>query len=549
MSGKLKCPICEENRTPERWEQELYARYNLPPVSECYECAQKQRISFRNARSLYQRRCDASGDSIISMYSPDKPYRVYRNEAWYGDQWDAAQYGRAFDPQRPFFEQLADLQREVPRIALFNVKCDNSDYCNMVYGNRNCYLIFGGDFNQDTMFGTLCMRNRDCLDCDFSNENELCYQILNCNGCYDCRYSYFSNNCTGCAFIVDCTGCDNCLLCSGLIKRSYCIENRQYSRGEYEQRRRQILNGSRATEAAQWTHFQALTAGRKVKYAHIAAGDDCSGDFITHSRNCRECFDVVNGEDLYDVIYADSARDCYRSSLLGKNSECCYQTMSALNAKDVICSFAAIDSSDVMYSEYAFNSEHVFGCIGVKRKKYCILNLSYSPQEFESLRARIIEHMRNTGELGKFLPKSMSCFGYNESTAQEWFPMSEAQALSQGYRWSRFESPLRKSDGVILPDDIAAVSDEILSSILGCELCGKGFRIIAPELAFYRRNKIPAPSKCPNCRYQLRIGNRNQRRLWKRRCSSCSAEVQTTYTPDSSAELLCEPCYHRDLEA
>jgi Zn ribbon nucleic-acid-binding protein len=58
----------------------------------CPECRQQRRLSFRNERNLYKRDCDATGKSIISIYSPDKPYKVYNQDFWWSDNWDAMDY-------------------------------------------------------------------------------------------------------------------------------------------------------------------------------------------------------------------------------------------------------------------------------------------------------------------------------------------------------------------------------------------------------------------------------------------------------------------------
>jgi hypothetical protein len=43
--------------------------------------------------------------------------------------------------------------------------------------------------------------------------------------------------------------------------------------------------------------------------------------------------------------------------------------------------------------------------------------------------------MQKTGEWGEFFPKNISCFGYNEGTAQEFFPMEKEQARREGFSW------------------------------------------------------------------------------------------------------------------
>ncbi|MCB9806736.1 hypothetical protein H6768_02390 [Candidatus Peribacteria bacterium] len=43
--------------------------------------------------------------------------------------------------------------------------------------------------------------------------------------------------------------------------------------------------------------------------------------------------------------------------------------------------------------------------------------------------------MQSTGEWGEFFPLTLSPFGYNETVAQDYFPISEKEAQKKGYKW------------------------------------------------------------------------------------------------------------------
>jgi len=67
-------------------------KYLIPSPTLCPDCRQQRRLTFRNERKLYKRKCDFSGKDIISIYSPDKPYKVYEMDFWLSDKWDALNY-------------------------------------------------------------------------------------------------------------------------------------------------------------------------------------------------------------------------------------------------------------------------------------------------------------------------------------------------------------------------------------------------------------------------------------------------------------------------
>jgi hypothetical protein len=69
-----------------------------------------------NYRKLYSRKCDKSGEQLVTYISPSSPYKVWKNDLWWKDDWDATDFGKDFDFTRPFFEQLQELSLEVPRM-------------------------------------------------------------------------------------------------------------------------------------------------------------------------------------------------------------------------------------------------------------------------------------------------------------------------------------------------------------------------------------------------------------------------------------------------
>ncbi|MEI8092147.1 MAG: hypothetical protein WCG98_08380 [bacterium] len=68
---------------------------------------------------------------------------------------------------------------------------------------------------------------------------------------------------------------------------------------------------------------------------------------------------------------------------------------------------------------------------------------------------------------------------------------------------------------------IENVTDDILKQAIVCEMSKKPFRIIGPELAFYRKHQLPIPTKHPDVRHTARMHLRNPRKLRDRSCDNC----------------------------
>ena len=136
------CKNCQKDFTIETEDFNFYEKIKVTPPTWCPECRQLRRYAWRNERILYRRNCDLCGKSTVTIYSQNKPYKVYCNECWWGDDWDFTSYGRDFDFSRPFFEQFAELQHKVPRMALLNKRSVNSEYTNHSGDNKNVFLSF-----------------------------------------------------------------------------------------------------------------------------------------------------------------------------------------------------------------------------------------------------------------------------------------------------------------------------------------------------------------------------------------------------------------------
>lgn len=200
-------------------------------------------------------------------------------------------------------------------------------------------------------------------------------------------------------------------------------------------------------------------------------------------------------------------------------------------------------NSDITYSDFCNNSHDLFGCVCLNHQQFCILNKQYNEAEYKILREKIIEHMKVAGEWGNFFPANLSCFGYNETTANLYFPLTKEEAIARDFNWKdQLEKPATPQNYKI-PDDIKDVGNELLNEILVCNICGKNHKIIEQEFKWLKANGVPISRRCMGCRLQRRADMRNPRVLFKRSCQKCGTEVKTTYAPERPETVYCEACY------
>ena len=200
----------------------------------------------------------------------------------------------------------------------------------------------------------------------------------------------------------------------------------------------------------------------------------------------------------------------------------------------------------------------LFGCVGLKKKQYCIFNKQYTQTEYERLREKIIQHMQKTSEYGELFPVQYSPFGYNETAAQEYFTLNKADVERNGWKWrDNTGGTFGKETIPEITDHIAEVAENITKEILACVECKKNFQIIPQELKMYQHMGLALPRLCHNCRHLRRIHLRNPRRLWKRQCmctqpshnhsARCPNQFETSYSPDTKELVYCELCYQKEI--
>jgi uncharacterized protein YbaR (Trm112 family) len=543
------CKTCGDNFEILDEDILFYEKMKALSPNYCPSCREKRRLAFRNERTLYKRNCSKTGKLIISIYPENTPFPIYDQHIWWGDDWDAIDFGQKYDQGRPFFEQYFELRNKIPRISLLNINGVNSDYVNNSEDNKNCYLLFAAQLNEDSMYGRLIYRNRFSVDSDFIQDSELCYECFDCRKCYNCMFSDNCESSTDLFFCFDLKDCQNCIFSTNLRHKSFQIFNKSVLKEEFEQKKKEIFSSYQNLQKAK-KEFEEIRKKATVKFAHQVRCYKATGDYMF---NCHEVFHGFDTETAKNCKYTADAEgpiDCWDMNNTYYKPELNLDVMGALQTYNVKHSTYIMYCSHVEYSDSLHNCENCFGCIGLKKKKYCILNKQYSKEEYEKLKNEIVEKMKKEGMYGDFFPSYLSPFGYNETLAQEYYPISESEAMKSDFNWQKENIGTYGKETIKdIPSTIEEVDDSILKEVLVCEDCKKNFRITQAELSFYKRMHLPLPHKDFECRHKERMAKRNPRKLWHRKCmkEGCQNEFETSYAPDRAEIVYCENCYNSEI--
>ena len=567
QNEKRQCQNCKKDFVVEQEDFNFYEKIKVPPPTWCPECRMIRRMLFRNERSLYKQDCNLCKKSTISMYAPENKYVVYCNDCYISDKWDPLDYGKEYDFSKPFFEQLRELYKTIPRRALYQDFAVNSEYTNQIVYIKDSYLCFGGHHYEDSSY---CAQNfflKNCLDVDFSHKSEFCFESLHLANCFRVRFGYYSENCMDSWFIYGCRNCSNCVGCTNLIGKSYCIFNEQYSKEEYEKKIKEMnfvaIEDLEKTKKEFWEN--SLKFPRK--YSNIKNIVNSTGDDLEQVRNCKYTFSATEDENIkYSFFVPTGGKDCFDLDHVGLGTTETYELHSGFGNNRVFFSNRVYYSHNVEYSDDCYNNEYLFACAGLRKKQYCILNKEYSKDEYLTLVEKIKKHMNDTSykdkkdrvfKYGEYFPIEIMPFSYNDSVVCEYFPLTKEEILEKGYKHK--EPEIKNYKPTLLSPQLPKtenVNEDILKEIVQCEHMGRcnqrcttAFRIIQNELNICKVLNIPLPKLCPNCRHMERMNLLNPPKLYHRKCmkEGCTNEFETSYAPERPEIVYCERCYQQEV--
>ena len=578
------CQNCKKDFTIEPDDFGFYEKIKVPPPTFCPECRRQRRWAWRNNMSLYNRKCELCGKGVISLYAPDSKIIIYCNKCWWSDKWDSKSYAIDYDFSRPFFTQFRELIGKVPHMSIVNddgIASLNCEYNQDWWFSKNCYMNFSGWHVENVMYSFFILAGRDMMDCmNIRSKSEWLYECMIVSLSYQTKYSQFCLASIDSQFLYDCRNCSNCFMCAGIHDKKFCFRNEQYEKEEYEKILKNYqLDTFSGVEKAQREYDDFISKYPRRLANNLRNDGNVTGDVISYSKNLKNCFVGKKSENVrYSDLFTED-KDCADITLTGESSECYDGTVMDHSQLNFFGLFS-VKSQDIRYTQHCHNAKHCFGCVGLRNASYCIFNKQYTKEEYEKLRAQIIEQMNTkpyiskdgaTYRYGEFFPRELSPFAYNESMLNDLFPLSKEEAEGDGYLWREQEvkEHVTTMESKNLPDTIAGVTDEILKELVKCSGCGKAYRFIPQELAFYKRIDVPLPRRCFNCRFQRRLALMNPIQFRNAVChcagkkdksgiyanntahvhaeGACPNTFETSYPEDKGDIVYCEACYQAEV--
>ena len=550
------CRQCGKNFEIKEKDREFYdkisptfegQKFPIPEPKDCQSCRREHLLMFWPYGILQKRKCDFSGESIISTFGKNSRFPVYKKEHWFSDKWNPP--SQEIDFSKPFFDQFYELQCKTPHFHQLGKNNQNCDYADDAYDCKDAYLSRSMADCENVYYIYRILGAKNSMDLTYCYHMEQCYECVYCWNGFNLMYSLDCHNCSDSWFLYNCRGCSNCFMSWNLRNKKYHILNKPYPKEEYEAKIKELNLGSRkALSSLRKEFYQNIRDEAFHKQDFNINNQNVIGNYITNCKNCDEVFFLENSEDCSYVMRSPQLKDS--QDVVGLyQGELCYQVCQSTSLNNVKFAHYSVDCHDCMYIDQCFNSANLFGCVGLKRREYCILNKQYSKEDYEKLVAKLIKYMQSTGEWGRFMPLKMAYNGFNLSLANFYYTETEKSVKEKGGFFE--EEPVGEVNGISaesLPDLSSEIKDEIIGKPIICADTGKIYTFIKQELDFYKRHDLPLPIYYPERRNLERFGQLvplNGREIF---CYKCGRKIVTYYHENwQYKKILCEDCYFNEI--
>ena len=543
------CQNCKAELVIDLEDKKFLDRFEIPEPEICPRCVTKNLFSFFLFGKFRKTKSALSGKPIITAFSEDNKFPLYARDEWVSDAWNPMDFGMDYDPKKPFLEQIKELSQRVPHPHQSGVKNLNCDWANDVWESKNCYLTRSVYKGENLLYGYRIFECRDSADLVYCFNSEQSYDCLYCFNLSKVKYAFDSRNCLESSFLYDCRNVQNCFMCWNLRNKSYHILNRPYSKEEYFEKIKEFNTGSYSAIEKLKEQFRKRVAEEAIhKQNFNTKVVNSTGNFLDECRNCFDSFFLEKSENSRHIFRGLQVKDTIYSGGGGILEKCVYAAADAF-MYETMMTFNSANCRYSSYLEICEECEYCFGCVGLRKKKFCILNKQYSEEKYNNLVEKIKSDMKQSGEWGKFFPEEMAYSGYNLSVAAQYFDEIKDSVIARGGRWEDLEDSfwegISTSD---LPDSIDESFSKITESQLICPKTKRKFNISPRELEFYKMHRIPLPRYHFDWRTNERFRIISRTESEKENCHFCGKGI-VHYYPKSFGykKIVCSECYKQKV--
>ena len=508
-------------------ERVFWESLHLPLPSISPDERLRRLLAFAGGTTLSEHSSDTPGNTFISAFSSSAPFPVSAGQSEAANQSKLADmggdnqplsFGRDYQFKRLFMEQLLELWREVPRPALWNDSSASSPLVNEASELSFCSAVFQSSRSTDCRYSVFLEGCNGCLDSFGLLNSQECYESVWCSNSGRLRYCYCCTGCQDSWLLSNCVDCINCFGCVNLVNQRYCIFNQRFSKAEYFERLAHFGLDARPLLDMARNQFAENLEGEPIPHIFADSAALNSGNYLVNTQLCLDSFCCTDSVELINCFGVRHSREILDSVFIS-NVRKAFQCVSCADGADLSNSiFCRNNVQRLTYCSHCEDSSDLFGCIGLRGQRFCILNKQYTESDYHTLREKIEQHLRGRAVYGSFYPPGFSGYSYNHSFAGALLPLTRIPAKMMGFPWDDATdehlrpSQLVPSDSTAdqiyldMPNDYKSLQGQDLNSrFFLCAVSGIPFQISEWELSLAASLGVPPPDCCFQQRHMLRL--------------------------------------------
>ena len=556
--GERVCAI-----TGEKWmmtEEEIgwYRKFNVPPSKYSPSARIKLVMGYFVVFDMWYNKHADTGAPIISTTHPASGIRVLPDLEWFNR--DFISHGQNLQASNSFFDQLYALSRRVPVAATFNYKVPENSVAFISFGDQDSYFVLACKSKRSFFCGN-AHDVEDSAELVAVENVRQSYAVVHSQRIFNCRFLLECYDCINSHFLFDCRNCEFCFGATNQRNKKYLWFNEQLSKEEWERRFAEIDLRSREALDEIQQHFSELMQTQTVWPENFNVNAvDSSGEYIIESTDVRDGYYIMRGcrnldnscyafglpsHDCYTVCAPIGASDCY----YGIGQEQCSQVRFALSI--------LARNMNTEYCNVCFDCENCFGCIGLRHKKFCILNKQYTEEEYWKVLDELKCAMLDRGEYGELPPMKFGTQHWSGSGARVLYGASKDECLKLGA--VDFPVGAEGSEGPIvdsaslhsldsIPDRIDSI-EEVTGKPYFDPAANRRFSYQKTELELYARLGVAPPRKHPTRRLTDHYHEMSMAVFEDGHCEKCNQQIRVaknmTYP---NRKLYCKSCYLAFIE-
>ncbi|MBI4598779.1 hypothetical protein HY734_01115 [Candidatus Uhrbacteria bacterium] len=557
QSGERVCSVTGQPWRLTEEEIALCRKFNVPPSTIAPDVRLKMMNGFNTGLAVFWKEDAKTGKPVISAIHPDSPIQVVNDTDWFAEDW--SEKGRPIDAQRPFWDQLWDLMRDVPYIASRSTGMQNT----VGVGAMNVidsYMACGSADVTRSFYTYAAFQTEDSVDVANSRQVARSYHVAGSANIVDSQFVFESQSCLSCSFVFDCWNCENCFGAVNKRNKKYLWFNGQLTKEEWERRRKDADLSSHAVVERFRAQFYDLWKREGVWPASFETGNtESDGERLTGCVRCTDCYWQLKSVDCRRCRFGFENTDCAYLSGVAWETGSYMSTGCSHSAADLFC----MNNDSCQNMELSVNchdSQDCFGCAGLRNKRFHVLNRPYDEQTYWHLVDEIKCRMLDEGTYGNFFPGKFSPSGFQYSTGELYIGYSledleQYGALSFDPARGQVLAPHKGGDVqplsiVDIPDTIDETDPAVWvgKPIVDPE-AGRNFSVIPVEFEVYRAHRWPFPRAHFVRRLTDLVRHSNGPIKEERVCATCDLPI-VTYRNMRFPErkVLCQACYLKHLE-